>query len=131
LEGFAVVQIGLDPPREELYSVLNRRCEQMLASGLVEEVRELLDRYPENSKPFEALGYKQVVQYLGGQITYSKALEDMRQKTRNYAKRQCTWFKKDSRVSWIPGFGHSPEVQQTALLTILNTAPKIETFLRS
>jgi tRNA dimethylallyltransferase len=131
LQGFKVVQIGLQPPREELYAVLNRRCEQMLASGLVEEVQQLLQQYPENSKPFEALGYKQVVQHLRGHLTYSQALEDMRQKTRNYAKRQWTWFKKDNRVSWIPGFGHSPEVQQTALLTILNTAPKIKKFLRS
>lgn len=131
IEGFTVVQIGLDPPRDQLYAALDRRCVAMFENGLVDEVRQLLERYPADSKPFESLGYKQVVQHLSGNVTYVKALQDMQQKTRNYAKRQWTWFKKDTSVSWIPGFGHLPQVQQTALFTVLNSAPEAKKFLRS
>ncbi|MCZ2152004.1 MAG: tRNA (adenosine(37)-N6)-dimethylallyltransferase MiaA [Bryobacterales bacterium] len=116
LEGFEAVWIGLDPPRAELYQVLNQRVVKMFEGGLVEEARRILEMgYPESAKPFESLGYKQALALVRGNCSYPEAVEETRKETRRYAKRQWTWFKKDTRVSTIPGFGHSLQVQQTAL----------------
>lgn len=131
LEGFDLVMLGLDPPRQALYQLLDTRCERMFARGLEDEVRHLLTRYSSSCKPFESLGYRQTVQLLQGNVTFAEALEDMQRQTRHYAKRQWTWFKRDTRVSWIPGFGHSPEVQQIALETIRNKSPRSQNFLSS
>ncbi|MBL8215846.1 MAG: tRNA (adenosine(37)-N6)-dimethylallyltransferase MiaA [Bryobacterales bacterium] len=131
LEGFEPVLLGLDPPRQALYDVLNARCEHMFAAGLKEEVRDLLTRFGPHCKPFEAIGYKETVQLLQETITFSEALEQMQRQTRHYAKRQWTWFKRDTRVSWIPGFGHLPETQQIALETIRNKSPRSQNFLLS
>ncbi len=131
LEGFDPILIGLDPPRQPLYDRLNARCEHMFAAGLEAEVSNLLTRYEPQCKPFESLGYKQTVQLLQKTVTFPEALEDMQKQTRHYAKRQWTWFKRDTRVSWIPGFGHSPETQQIALETIRNKSPHSQNFLRA
>lgn len=122
LEGFAPIQIGLDPPREELYTRLNQRAHDMFAHGLIEEVQSILDRgYAPTVKPFESLGYKQALQHLRGEITREQAIADTQLQTRRYAKRQWTWFKRDARVSWIPGFGHLLQVQREALQTLTQT----------
>ncbi|HUQ90247.1 MAG TPA: tRNA (adenosine(37)-N6)-dimethylallyltransferase MiaA [Bryobacteraceae bacterium] len=120
LEGFSPLLIGLDPLREELYQVLNNRCAQMFESGLLEEVTHLLAMgYSRECKPFESLGYKQALLVLSGIYTKEEAREETQIETRRYAKRQWTWFKKDTRVSWIPGFGHWPETQRNTLKTLL------------
>lgn len=131
IEGFEPVLLGLDPPRHALYDLLNARCERMFAAGLEEEVRNLLTRFGPHCKPFESLGYKQTVQLLQKTVTFPQALEEMQRLTRHYAKRQWTWFKRDTRVSWIPGFGHLPETQQIALETIRNKSPRSHNFLLS
>jgi tRNA dimethylallyltransferase len=129
LEGFTPVLIGLDPPREALYEVLNRRCEVMFESGLLNEVRGILSAgYSENIKPFESLGYKQALLLLHGTYTFTQALQEMQMETRRYAKRQWTWFKKDTRVSWIPGFGHSPETEENTIETLVTKAPALKKF---
>ncbi|MBI3680123.1 MAG: tRNA (adenosine(37)-N6)-dimethylallyltransferase MiaA [Acidobacteria bacterium] len=121
LRGFAPLLIGLDPPRQELYRVLNARCLEMFEHGLADEARRILALgYPRQVKPFESLGYKQALLLIDGTFTFDQALEELRKQTRRYAKRQWTWFKKDKRVSWIPGFGDSPPVQQAAEETLLN-----------
>jgi tRNA dimethylallyltransferase len=129
LEGFEVVQIGLDPSREVLYEKLNDRCEAMFEAGLVQEVKEILALgYAENVKPFESLGYKQALLFLQEKYTFSQALQEMQLETRRYAKRQWTWFKKDSRVSWIPGFGHSVETQENTVETLVTRMPAIKKY---
>lgn len=121
LEGFRVCQIGLDPPRAELYSLLDERCGRMFEAGLLEEVRRILAMgYPRAAKPFESLGYKHALRILDGVCTFDQALEDMRKETRHYAKRQWTWFKRDPRVVWIAAFGGSPVAQDQANFTIEN-----------
>jgi tRNA dimethylallyltransferase len=129
LEGFSPYLIGLDPPREVLYEVLNRRCADMFDRGLIREVEAILARgYSENVKPFESLGYKQALLLHQGKYTFSQALEEMQKETRRYAKRQLTWFKKDTRVSWVPGFGHSPETKQNTLETLVTNAPELKKY---
>jgi tRNA dimethylallyltransferase len=117
LSGFLPVKIGLDPPRDLLYARLNKRAQRMFdTGGLAEEVRRLLSAgVPPEAKPFESLGYKQVLQMLQGRITSEQALESTQLETRRYAKRQLTWFRKEQGVQWIAGFGDDPQVHTEAL----------------
>jgi tRNA dimethylallyltransferase len=122
LRGFLPVKIGLDPPRDLLYSRLNERARQMFDNGLLKEVECLLSSgVPAEAKPFESLGYKQALQMLQGRITEEQALESTQLETRRYAKRQLTWFRKEQGVRWIAGFGDDPPVQAEAL-AILRSA---------
>lgn len=121
LSGFRPVKIGLDPPRDLLYARLNERARRMFEPGvsncsLADEVRCLLSAgVPPGAKPFESLGYKQVLQMLAGSMTAQQALESTQLETRRYAKRQLTWFRKEQDVHWIAGFGEDPGVQTEAL----------------
>jgi tRNA dimethylallyltransferase len=106
LTGFQPLKIGLDPPRDELYRRLDQRCERMFASGLVEEVRRILDMgWPPSAKPFESHGYSQVLQMFAGKMTPQEALAEAQMNTRRYAKRQMTWFRKEAGVRWFSAFG--------------------------
>ncbi|MBS1828975.1 MAG: tRNA (adenosine(37)-N6)-dimethylallyltransferase MiaA [Acidobacteria bacterium] len=129
LDGFEALLIGLDPPRQELYDVLNRRAAAMFEQGLRDEIVSILARgYPSTAKPFESLGYKQALAWIEEKCTLAQAVEETQIQTRHYAKRQWTWFKRDTRVSWIPGFGHSPQTQENTLLTLLAQAPSLKRF---
>ncbi|HOQ44282.1 MAG TPA: tRNA (adenosine(37)-N6)-dimethylallyltransferase MiaA [Bryobacteraceae bacterium] len=116
LEGFRVLKIGLDPPRDALYERLNARCARMFESGLLDEVRRVLDMgYPPDSKALQSHGYRQAVQVLEGTLDLKKALYIAQRDTRRYAKRQWTWFRRDQEIRWLRGFGDDPEVLEGAL----------------
>jgi tRNA dimethylallyltransferase len=111
LTGFASLILGLNPPREALYAKINARVEQMFAGGLLDEVRGLFAAgYDARTKAFEAVGYRQAARHLAGECELSAAIEDTQRRTRNYAKRQWTWFRRDPRVQWLSGFGTDPAV---------------------
>ncbi len=114
LIGFNIVRIGLDPDRAALYDRINQRCSHMFASGLVSETRSLLAQYPRLQEipggPLAALGYRQAVQHIRGELSYEAALAAAQQGHRNYAKRQLTWFRRDPEMQWLPGFGDHPAV---------------------
>ncbi|MFA4844075.1 MAG: tRNA (adenosine(37)-N6)-dimethylallyltransferase MiaA [Candidatus Margulisiibacteriota bacterium] len=94
--------IGLDLPRETLYSRINQRVENMIAQGLIDEVKGLLAKgYSKELRSFQALGYKEVVQYLAGLWTKEKMIEELKKRTRNFARRQLTWFRRFSDVHWF------------------------------
>jgi tRNA dimethylallyltransferase len=107
LKGFRLVRIGLNPPRQALYERLNRRAAGMFAAGLVEETRGLLERYGP-VKALEALGYRQALGVVRGEMTEAAAIAAGQQGHRNYAKRQLTWFRREPDVHWIEDFGDSP-----------------------
>jgi tRNA dimethylallyltransferase len=113
LRGFRILRIGLNPDREELYARINERARRMFSSGLIEETKKLLDRYPA-AGPLNALGYKQASQHLRGELALEQAIAAAQQGHRNYAKRQMTWFRREPDVSWINGFGSEAQVQQKA-----------------
>jgi tRNA dimethylallyltransferase len=115
LAGFHIVRIGLDPDRKQLYERINRRAQQMFDRGLLEETRRLRQRYSEAARPLSALGYKQCVQLLRGEIDTATALQLTQQGHRNYAKRQMTWFRREPDVAWLNGFGDDPAIQRQAL----------------
>ena len=97
--GFVIEKIGLQRPREELYERIGRRAEQMLADGLVEEVRSLLP-YRE-CQALKTVGYREMFDYLDGRISLDEALAHIKVNTRHYAKRQLTWWRRDPSINWI------------------------------
>ena len=106
LQGFRLLKIGLNPPRDRLYRRIEERVDRMFAGGLVEEVRSILAKgYSPDCKPLQSLGYLQAVRFLGGAMSLRAAAEATKQATRNYAKRQLTWFRKEEKVAWFAGFG--------------------------
>ncbi len=113
LQGFRVVRIGLNPPREKLYERINQRAQQMFDDGLVEETQVLLERYPK-AAPLNSLGYKQAVRFLCGGLTREQAVAAAQQGHRNYAKRQMTWFRREPDVAWLEGFGDDGETVSKA-----------------
>jgi tRNA dimethylallyltransferase len=117
LHGWRVVKIGLTPPREALYERIHARTEEMLARGWTDEVQALLATgSPENVKPFDFIGYRELRAVVRGEMTLETARAAIQQATRRYAKRQLTWFRKEPGVRWLEGFGGDPKVQSAALL---------------
>lgn len=115
LTGFRVLQIGLDPDRAELADVIRARTAKMFEQGLLEEVRGLLAAgLTGEEKPFEAIGYRQALACVRGEMEPDAAMESVEIETRQYAKRQRTWFRRDPRIVWLPGFGDDPEVIRQA-----------------
>ncbi|MGD1093524.1 MAG: tRNA (adenosine(37)-N6)-dimethylallyltransferase MiaA [Bryobacteraceae bacterium] len=116
LRGYRILQVGLNPERSQLYELLDARTQEMFQSGLVEEVKELLARGCSGlEKPFESIGYRQAVRYVQGSITLEEAVASTQLETRQYAKRQLTWFRRDPQIKWLSGFGHSVFVLEQCL----------------
>ena len=114
LMGFRLLRIGLNPPRAALYERINQRCAAMFAAGLVEETRGLLTRYGP-VKALDALGYRQALAVVRGEMSEAAALAAAQQGHRNYAKRQMTWFRREPEVRWIEGFGDEAETVRRAM----------------
>ena len=103
---YDVVMFALDWPREALYDRINRRVDEMVRQGLVEEVQGLLKNgLTEGGTAMQALGYKEIVDALNGRSSMQDAIELIKQGSRRYAKRQLTWFRRDERVKWITADG--------------------------
>jgi tRNA dimethylallyltransferase len=116
LQGWRVLKIGLMPPREALYARIHSRADAMFALGWMDEVRVLLDSgLPENAKPFDFIGYREVRAVLRGSMKMEEARSAIQQATRRYAKRQMTWFRREPGVHWCEGFGSDPRIQEEAL----------------
>lgn len=116
LEGFAVVKIGLMPERRKLYVQIDRRVEIMMEAGWVDEVRKLIRLgVAATAKPFTFLGYAQIREYVSGGGALQPVIGEIQQATRHYAKRQITWFRGESNVHWLEGFGHEEKIQREAL----------------
>ena len=98
---YEVLKLGLALPREELYRRIDLRVEAMLKKGWLEEVRDLLRRYPPDLKPLKALGYRHLIAFLAGRWTWEEAITLLMRDTRRYAKRQLTWFRADPEVRWF------------------------------
>ena len=94
--------IGLEREREDLHERINRRVDEMFRLGLVEETRRLISRgLRENQTASQALGYKQVLEHLSGERSLPQTMDLVKQKTRQFAKRQLTWFKRQLLLKWI------------------------------
>ena len=126
LQGWRVLKLGLAPDREALYARIHARTRAMLANGWLEEVRSLLAAgLPENAKPFDFIGYRELRQVLQGHITMDQASAAIQQATRRYAKRQLTWFRREPAVHWLTGFGDQANVQNGVLAWLKSQDPGI------
>ena len=116
LEGFRVLKIGLAPPRRELCERINSRAARMFHGGLLDEVRDILARgVPRTAKPFQSHGYMEALAVVEGRMTLEEAITSTQVRTRQYAKRQMTWFRRERGVHWLAAFGDAPATQHAAL----------------
>jgi tRNA dimethylallyltransferase len=131
LEGYAVLKLGLNPPRAELYERIGRRVNGMIERGWLNEVSGLIERgTPLSAKPFEFIGYRELhdrsKQNQREQGSPSpKVIEAIAQATRRYAKRQLTWFRKEPGVSWLAGFGDEANVIAAACTAAETRFPEL------
>ena len=113
----ATRQVGLTVPAEVLDERIDLRVDAMLERGLVDEVRGLLERpQPLSRTAGQALGYRELRDYALGNVTFSDAVADIKRRTRQFARRQVRWFRRDSRVAWLDGRAGSEELAQAALV---------------
>lgn len=101
------VLIGLKRERKELYSLIEERVDRMISSGLLDEVKRIMGMNP-GKTALQAIGYKEMIAYLRGEITFDDAIRLIKKRTKAYAKRQFTWFKKEEGIRWIDITGLSP-----------------------
>ncbi len=100
------LKIALHLPREELYARIDARAVKMVEKGVVEETQKVLEMgYPPTIKPLQAIGYREALIYLQGQLSKEDMIKEIQRKTKNYAKRQITWFKKEGFL-WLPPHPH-------------------------
>ena len=127
LQGFAVLKIGLSPDRGELYDRLNRRTAQMFQNGLLEETNALLEAgISRQCKALQSLGYRQAIRVLREGMPLEEAIRECQTKTRQYAKRQLTWFRAEPGVRWLAGFGTDPGIQNAALFEARQFLTKLD-----
>ena len=102
---FASLKIGLNLDRTLLYEHINRRVDAMISAGFLDEVKGLLARgYSANLKPMQSIGYRHMVDYIEGRLSWAECVRTMKRDHRRYAKRQLTWFGADSEIIWkAPG----------------------------
>jgi tRNA dimethylallyltransferase len=99
---FQPLLIGLTAEREFLYQNINRRVDEMISNGLVQEVEMLMKKgYTVDMNALNTVGYKEVFEYIAGNITENEMIEEIKKNSRRYAKRQLTWFRKDTRIQWL------------------------------
>jgi len=130
LEGFAPVKIGLHPPRAALYARIERRVHEMFDTGWSAEVRGLLrSGVPPEAKPFTFIGYREILARYSGEsksgsadmeldpaeLKLEETILEIQKATRQFAKRQLTWFRKEPNVHWLESFGDNPAVETQAL----------------
>jgi tRNA dimethylallyltransferase len=116
LRGWRAIKIGLSSERDALYQRIHARTDAMLAAGWTEEVRGLVaSGLPTNAKPFDFIGYRELRAVLKGEMKLEEARAAIQQATRRYAKRQLTWFRRDTQIHWLAGFGQDAVTQQQAL----------------
>jgi tRNA dimethylallyltransferase len=96
---FNIIKTGLELPKEDLHRNINARVDAMIAAGLLEEVKQLASY--KNLNALQTVGYKELFDYFDGQLSSKEAIERIKINTRQYAKRQITWFKKDKTIEWF------------------------------
>ncbi len=99
---YNLIYIGLNMDRAKLYEKINQRVDKMIDLGLVDEVKNLLDEgLDKKSQSLKAIGYKEVISYLDGEIDFDEMVDLIKKNSRHYAKRQLTWFRRDKRIKWF------------------------------
>ena len=100
---------GINMERSILYDRINKRVDIMLEQGLIEEVKNLINKYSNMPTAMQGLGYKEVKEFLDGNISKEEMIEEIKMETRRYAKRQITWFKRIENIIWLDGLNKTEE----------------------
>lgn len=111
-----VIYLAVERDREDLYERINKRVDQMMQEGFLDEAKSLYEKY-DHSTAMQATGYRQLIQYLNGEVTLDEAIEKTKQSHRNFAKKQLTWLRRNRDVQWVKTESEAEE--------------KIERFLQS
>lgn len=116
---YTFMKIGLTRNREELYGLIENRVDLMIAKGFIDEVKHLLKMDP-GKTALQAIGYKEITSFLRGESSLDKAVALIKQGTRNYAKRQNTWFKKEADINWldVTGLFSSQEIYRAIAILL-------------
>jgi tRNA dimethylallyltransferase len=129
LQGYSPLKIGLNPPRQALYQRIEKRVHTMLHRGWSDEVAALIaEGGPGTAKPFEFIGYRELRARAETGRPLSSSVGAIAQATRHYAKRQLTWFRRESGVQWFTAFGDSPEMLSACLAYL---QPLLESFYKA
>jgi len=120
LQGYRIVELGLNPPRKDLYARIDARAAAMfdgtrVDGGLLAETAMLRDRFGDQCRALTSLGYAQALSVLRGELSLETAIASAQQGHRNYAKRQLTWFRRLPQMHWLEGFGDDSAIQAEAV----------------
>ena len=113
---FETIKFVIDLPREQLYERINLRVDNMICNGLLDEVKSVLEF--KSLQSLNTVGYKELFSYLNSEIDFKEAVELIKKNTRNYAKRQLTWFRKDVRTIWLKKIATNEQINE--ILTLIN-----------
>ena len=118
---FNFIETGIKWSKNSLDERINKRVDLMIEEGLLEEVKNLIKKYPppfsngEGLQSFDAIGYREIIDYLNKKFPFEEAVELIKKNTRNYAKRQMTWFNKDRRIYWVKSLRESEKLIENFL----------------
>jgi tRNA dimethylallyltransferase len=104
------LQIGINLPREILYHTINARVKKMIQKGIIPETKLLIKKYNFDLPALSSIGYKQIKEFLNGQLTKEQAINLIQRDTRHYAKRQLTWFKRDKKIQWVKNYSEAKKI---------------------
>jgi tRNA dimethylallyltransferase len=125
------IKIGITRDREELYQMIDARVDAMFRAGLVDEVQSIMQMNPDRT-PLQAIGYKEIVQYLNQQIDLQEAERLIKRNSRRYAKRQFTWFRQEEGIAWlnVSGTNNGGEVFQAVKQVLCDIFPETSALCR-
>ncbi|MBI5632367.1 MAG: tRNA (adenosine(37)-N6)-dimethylallyltransferase MiaA [Nitrospirae bacterium] len=120
------IKIGITRERKELYQMIDARVDAMLGAGLIDEVRAIMQMNPDRT-PLQAIGYKEIVQYLNREIDLQEAERLIKRNSRRYAKRQFTWFRQEKDITWVDvtGMNNSQEIYRAVKQIIFDIFPEV------
>jgi len=107
---FNTLQIGIKPNKETLERKINQRADKMIQAGLIEEVKNLIKKYGHKPYSMSGIGYKEIISYLENEISLNEAKELIKIHTRQYARRQMSWFRRDKKIKWIKTYPEAKKI---------------------
>lgn len=127
---YDVALVGLTMDRDKLYERINMRVDIMLEEGLLQEVKNLYNIGINDCQSIQAIGYKELYSYLDGNISFEEAVQQLKQNSRRYAKRQLTWFRNKMEVTWFDMTEHSVEEKLSEILTFVAGKLQLEANIK-
>ncbi|MCK4592627.1 tRNA (adenosine(37)-N6)-dimethylallyltransferase MiaA [Candidatus Parcubacteria bacterium] len=107
---FNVLQIGIKTDREKLYKKIDSRVDEMIKNGLINETKKLSKKYSSNLPAMSGIGYYEIGQYLENKIALDDAIQKIKFRTHQYARKQMTWFKRDERIKWVEDYREAKKI---------------------